>query len=282
MIRHAMTYFAPETMPELLERIGNAKDRAAVLGGGTWLIPNMTQGISRPSTVVDLRRLGLDRISEESDRVVIGARVTYDQIRSSELIQRRIPLLAHMAAQITGGRAITSQATLAGSACYASPSSDAPATLVCLEGIFRLRSRTETRDVSAQEFFVDAFKTSRRDDEVLTEIRLPFSPSNGRFGYEKLKLATGSWPIVTAAYVAGSSDAGSRLAVGGAGAKPVLLAPLHYSPGSAGTALEIGRAAAALIKKGWSDELADGNYRLKALPAVVQSALLHASGGPAR
>ena len=112
-----------------------------LIGGGTWVVPEMSHGKRRPARVIDLRRAGLGGVREDGDGA--GDR-RYDHLHGSAgvpAVATRLPLLRTLARGITGGAQIRNGGTVGGSACYASPASDMPAALVALGATLRLRSR---------------------------------------------------------------------------------------------------------------------------------------------
>jgi carbon-monoxide dehydrogenase medium subunit len=254
----------------------------AVLGGGTWLVPNMSLGASAPDVVLDTRHLGLQSIEESPDELLIGARVTYEQIKASALVRRHAPLLALMANKITGGLQITGQGTLGGSACYANPSSDVPACLAVLGARLQLASSMGQRDVPAAEFFTAAFVTARRADELLTSIVIPKCASP-RAGYYKLKFSTGSWPIVTAACLplSDGEKPGLRIGIGGACVTPVVFSVDMAAQEAASVEASVAAAATQSIVDEWSDEFAGPGYR-RAVAGAIAVRALRACQGAAR
>ena len=133
-----------------------------MLGGGTWLIPNMTFATCQPKIVLDPRHLGLSSMTESDDEVLIGARVTYHAALNSPVVRTHLPLLAKMSEQITGGMSIVGQGTIGGSACYANPSSDVPACLLALRARLQFRSTEGTREIDAAKFYRGPFATARQ------------------------------------------------------------------------------------------------------------------------
>lgn len=281
MIAHRFAYRAPETLDAALALLAEHGAEASVMAGGTWLVPNMTHAVERPAFVLDARHLGLDGLAEDGEEVVLGAFATYGRILASDLARAAVPVLHAMAGQITGGPQIVRRATAGGSACYGSPSSDVPACLVAHEGRMILRSVRGTRAVAARDFFRAPFETDRRPDEVLTEIRLRKVPRGCAASYRKLKVSTGSWPIVTAAHVARPLPGGRlahRVAIGGANARPVLWEGESAGGPSRDELAGMAAAAAAGIDAEWADELAGPGYRRRAAPGVVLQALLRSLG----
>ena len=222
MIRRRFDYHAPDSLHEAIALV-SARD-ARCLAGGTWIVPLMTSGEIAPASIVDLRSAGLQYVRADGEAIVIGATATYSDLAGSELVRDRLSLLANVASSITGGAQIRNQATLGGSACYAFPSSEAPAAIVALGARMRLASSGSTREVGAREFFAGAFTTAVAEDELLHEIAIAVSPGM-RFGYYKLKLCQSSWPVATAAFAIELDAAGicrsATAVLGGVAATPL-------------------------------------------------------------
>ena len=277
MIAQHFAYEMPSDMGQATALLDQHGDDIAVLGGGTWLVPNMTSGAQSPKIVLDARHLGLQGISETSDAVVLGARVTYEQLKSSPTVRHGAPLLTLMAQEITGGLQITGQGTIGGSACYGNPASDVPACLVALRARLRLNSATGQRDMAADDFFAaGAFTTARRAGELLTEIVIPKEAST-RAGYYKLKFSGGSWPIVTAACIA-QGDSLIRIAIGAACPTPVVFELPISGMTARDLEAKVVQTAAAMIVDEWSDEFAGPGYRRQVAGAIAVRALRACQG----
>lgn len=272
MIRHRFEYRAPREIEEAVQILARAGDDCAVLGGGTWLVPNMTFATHQPKIVLDPKHLELASIVEFDDEILVGARTSYANALRSPIVSAHLPLLASMASGITGGISITGQGTMGGSACYGNPSSEVPACLVALRARLRLRSIRGTRDVAASDFFLGSFTTARRPDEMLVGIVFPKMSSEARWGYYKLKFSTGSWPIVTAAAIVEGGHV--RVALGAATAVPILSEaklPIHASDGELKDFARSGFAVSADDEL--SDELAGPGYRRRVAHSIVLRAL---------
>ncbi|GAA1933675.1 FAD binding domain-containing protein [Nocardioides hwasunensis] len=264
-----MRYARPESLDEAVAALADGD--ATVVGGGTMVVPDMTHGRTRPAAVVDLCRAGLGGIEADGTGWTVGAMTSYAVLERS-----LVPLLARVAHGITGGPQIRHRGTVGGSACYANPGSDIPAVLVALRARLLLVGAQGSREVAARDFFRDAFETLRRPDELLATMRVPAVELP--FGYHKFKLAEGSWPIVTAACVAGER---LRVAVGGAAAVPLLLDLDRPSVGTADPAWrdhvrhEVARALSD-VGGPFDDVLAPGAYKARIAPAIVARAVADA------
>ena len=275
MIAHPFAYCCPVTTQEAAQALADSAGNAAIMAGGTWLVPHMSRAERRPGLVVDLRRLGLDEIRQADDSITLGSCVTYDQLKSSPIVQDALPVLTIMAHGITGGTGITSQGTIGGAACYGSPSSDIPGCLLALEAQLRLRGCGGTRDVPASDFFTGPFQTARHNDELLTAIMFDRPQGRARAGYSKLKLSGSSWPIVTASCCVddrGPAGLQASVAIGAAGLVPAA-ASARFASADVTAFHALGQRAVAALGPGWSDELADAAYRVEVAPEVARRAV---------
>ena len=237
-----MRYHRPVT-PAAAAGLAAELEDVLVVGGGTLAVPLLARGRANPADILDLSAAGLGRVGREEGWIVLGATVPY-----AALATAGHPLLARMAAGVTGGPQIRNRGSVGGSACHANPASDVPAVLVALGARLRLSSGRES---PASEFFRGAFEADLRPGEILLEIAVPVPEAGTRFGYVKVKHAHGSWPIATAAAVVRPD----RIEVVLGGVAPV---PLRW----AGDAPD-----------GWSDELADAGYRRALAPVVARRAV---------
>jgi carbon-monoxide dehydrogenase medium subunit len=283
MISREFDYHLPSTLEEASSLLANLGGDAVVLGGGTMLVPSMTQNKISTGAIIGLTALNLDMITLENDHVCIGAMTSYADLLRSSIIADKAPLLRIMAGQITGGPSILNQGTVGGSAAFANPASDVPACLSALEATFELQSVAGIRLVAASDFIIGAFRTARRPDELLSRIHIPLAAVKPLTGYYKYKFCASSWPIVTAACVIHRGAATTvHVSVGAAATRPTL----HiFSIGIAEVSRpdswveSVAEQMAAGIEEEWTDELADGRYRRAIVPAVVKRSLLQALEG---
>jgi carbon-monoxide dehydrogenase medium subunit len=244
--------------------------KTLVIGGGTLAVPMLSQGIMRPTHVIDLGRVGADKIEVSSARIRIGSMVSYQQLITTAAVAHHMPLLHRMATGITGGIQIRNQGTLGGAACAARPQSDAPAVLVGLGAQMTLLSQRGTRVVPAHEFFQGAERTALAPDELLLDMTFPLAPIADRpAGYYKLKFAESSWPVVTAACLLSLEASDIRrsidIVIGGVSDVPLSLHLQNTSFGNPDRELithAVSRRIQALAPdRRWSDIRAGADYR---------------------
>ncbi|HEY2696522.1 MAG TPA: FAD binding domain-containing protein [Pseudonocardiaceae bacterium] len=282
MIPSTFAYEMPHSAGEAVDLMRADPLRARLLSGGTWVVPEMNRGESRPGLVVDLRRAGLSEIRAEADRIVVGATCTYATILKSTIVARQVPLLALMARAVTGGQQIHNQGTIGGSVCAALPHSDAPAAVTALAARAVIAGADGERRIAASAMFAGPGQTALEPGEVLTALEFPARTGFGH-GYYKLKGFEGSWPIATAAaMVAIDSDgrcSAVALAMGGVAATPMsvdLTDVLGDRPDDDEVLARAGQRAAETLDAPWSDIFASDDYRAAVAPTVARRALKRA------
>ncbi len=253
MITNYFRYEMPDTIQEAVAILAEAPETTTVVGGGTWVVPEMSQHLRKPTAIVELRRAGVGSITRDGDAITIGAATNYLTAISSE---HTPAMLRSMAEHVTGGSQIQGQGTIGGSACYAYPSSDVPGALVALGATMNLRSATGARQVAVDDFFVSAYSTCLQADELLESITIDAAMAARPAVHLKFRVAEGSSPIVTASCVVDESGSVTSVTIGGATPRP-FTASLDADADQAGVAA----AVRPLVIDPWEDVLATGNFR---------------------
>jgi carbon-monoxide dehydrogenase medium subunit len=182
---------------------------AKLISGGQTLVPTLRQRLARPSHVVDIAHLGeLRGISEQGDRLVIGATTTHAEVAASELVRQRIPGLAHLAGLI-GDPPVRHLGTIGGSIANNDPAADYPAAVLALNATVQTSKRT----IAADDFFTGLFETALDSGEIVLRVSFPVPR---RSAYEKFHQSASRFALV-GVFVAVLADGSIRAAVTGAG-----------------------------------------------------------------
>lgn len=233
MYTTAFDYHAPASLDEALSLLREHGDEAKLLAGGHSLIPAMKLRFAQPKHLVDLRRVpGLVGIHEDEGALVIGAMTTYAAVQASDLVDRKLPVLAE-AVRVIGDPLVRNMGTVGGSLAHADPGADLPALALALDAELRLRGRGGERTVNAEDFFVGLMETALRPTDVLTEVR--FQIPSGRTGaaYEKHKHSASGYALVGVAAVVRLADGDNiewaRVAMTGLGVQPTRAEPVEWA-----------------------------------------------------
>ena len=217
-------YEAPTTVAEAVGLLAEHEDEASVLAGGQSLIPLMALRLARPAVLVDINGIGeLSGVSVTDDRVAIGAMTREYVAEESQTIADTVPLLA-AALPLIGHEAIRSRGTIGGSLAHADPAAELPAVALALDAEFVLRGRARGRVIPAADWFQGYLATSRRPDEMLTEVRFPAAKPGTGVAFEEVTRRHGDFAIVGVAVSLTLTDgviSDARLAFAGVGDVPV-------------------------------------------------------------
>jgi carbon-monoxide dehydrogenase medium subunit len=174
---------------------------------------------------------------------------------------------------------VRNRGTVGGSIAHADPASDLPAVILALGATVLARSSGGERTIPAGEFFLGPFQTALRDEEILTEIRLPGASDTVGSAYRSLtQLASGYSIVGVAAVVArsGASISVAQIGVTGVGEVAYRATAVERAlSGSDGSADAI-VAAAVHATEGQtvaSDIHADAEYRARMAQVFVRRAV---------
>jgi carbon-monoxide dehydrogenase medium subunit len=215
-------YHVPSTVEEACELLGSLED-AKVLAGGQSLIPLLNFRLARPAHLVDINRInGLDAIYERDGGVAVQALARQAAVEDSEVVARACPLLT-AAVRLVAHRVIRNRGTVCGSLAHADSASELPAVLLALGGKVIARSSRGDRVIAAEELFTGVFETAIAPDELLVEAWFPASPKPSAIVEESRR--HGDFAL------AGVVRSGTRLALFGVAATPVLADPADPTSG---------------------------------------------------
>jgi len=173
MFPNRFEYLSPISLEETLSLLSNHRDEAKLLAGGQSLISLMKLRLANPKYLIDLGRIAdLHYLRDDGDKISIGALTTYAQIKESEPLRNKCPLLPQTAC-VVGDAQVRNRGTLGGSLAHADPHGDMPAAILALEAELKAVGPNGARWIKADDFFITMFTTALAPDEILTEIRVP-------------------------------------------------------------------------------------------------------------
>lgn len=178
-------YYRPRSLNEALKLLNDLED-SKVLAGGTDLVLDMKIGRYRPKNIIDISHLNeLKYIKDDGKFIRIGAGTPLQIILESNIVRRKIPVLTE-AIEVMGSWQLRNVATIGGNLCNASPAADTAPPLLVLEAQLKLESIEGYRYVPITKFFHGPRLTELKKNELLTEIIIPYPPSNAGMKFLKL------------------------------------------------------------------------------------------------
>ncbi len=166
--------FLPRTVDECLKFLADDPARTKVVAGGTDLVPQMRNGVTKPARVVDLSGVPALRTVEVADGagLRLGAAVTARTIELDARIRMRYPALAESGA-LVGSVQVRNLASVGGNLCNAAPSADMAPPLIALDTAAVIAGPKGQRRVPLAEFFTGVRQTVLAPDELLVELAVP-------------------------------------------------------------------------------------------------------------
>ena len=274
-------YHAPATIDETLDLLAKYADAdGRVLAGGQSLVPTMAFRLARPRHLIDINGIKeLDYLEIQDGKLCIGARVRHAAFQKpvvdgplGRLLTTVVRHIAHVPIRTRG--------TFCGSIAHADPAAEWCAVAIALEAEMVCESRRGgLRVVAARDFFKDIMTTALKDDELLSEVRLPLLPAEAQVGFAEFSRRAGDYGIaiaVTSYRLRNGIMSDMRIAVGGAEAKPRRLTEAERTltgrPPSSGIFQSAAHAAAKAIEP-LDDESISADYRRAVVRAMVCRAL---------
>jgi carbon-monoxide dehydrogenase medium subunit len=278
------TYHAPKTVAEALDILAEvAEDDGRVLAGGQSLVPTMAFRLARPRHLVDINGLReLDYIERQDGKLLIGAATRHAAFERPVVDGPLGRLLAEVVRHVAH-HPIRTRGTFCGSIAHADPASEWCTVAAAFDAEMVAESAKGARVITAKDFFKGIMTTALRDDELLTEVRLPILSADTRAGFAEFSRRAGDYAVAMAVgsyRLKAGAMADMRIAIGGAEATPRRMTEAERTligrPPNLGTFQAAAHTAVKSI-----DPLHDANvsagYRREIARAMVVRALEHAS-----
>ena len=164
------TFAAPRTLAELLVLRAEHPAAQLIAGGTDVNVPGL-YGRSARRTTISLGNVAELRVIEDrSDRLTIGATVTYAE--ATPALVALAPALGAYLARL-GSVQVRNVGTLGGNLGTASPIGDMLPVFLALEAEIEVASGRGARRIAADDFFRGYRVTALEPDEVIVSIRLP-------------------------------------------------------------------------------------------------------------
>ena len=171
------------------------------MSGGIALMLMMKAGVLRPSRLVSLRRLGLDRIElGAKGELRIGAMATLRALEKSPHVQQGWPVIKRTLRTLSNVR-VRNVATVGGALAHGDPHMDLPPLLSALGATVTIASGGGERTSRVEDLYAGYLETTLKQGELVTQVQVP---ALGARKAAYLKCTTRSaddWPALGVAVV---------------------------------------------------------------------------------
>lgn len=166
------TLVSARTVANAVEVLGAGEGWRPIAGGTDLMVLFNAGRLPYWKLVSVLEIPELRGIQIRDAEILLGAGVTYSQIRRSDILQSDFPLLC-AAASWTGGVANQNRGTIGGNIVNASPAADSLPALLVYDAELQLASVHGERSLPYRDFHTGYKQMQMQPDELLCEIRLP-------------------------------------------------------------------------------------------------------------
>jgi aerobic carbon-monoxide dehydrogenase medium subunit len=258
MIAKQFQFYRPTELSQVLALLGQDLGDVKLLAGGMSLVPAMNLGLARPDAVVSLNHVpSLDAVSVDGEHLSLGALVRHQRIETDRQIRAACPLLAEAAGLIADVQ-VRHRGTVGGSLVHADPAANYVPVMVALAARFRLVSQAGERWADAKIFFRGLLETDLQPGEILAGVVVPVH-----------------FAIVNAAALV-DHDAWSRVVIGGATAKPIIVEERFENRSSTQLIDHLGNAVYAACDEPLEDMHASAEYRRSMARVVARRVVAEA------
>ena len=260
----------PRSLSDAHSILGNS-DRAAILAGGTVIMPVLNYGTDAFDTLVSLGAIGLSGISIASGRATIGSTTTLSEIAAVDELAFLLPAL-----DAIGSPTLRNMATVGGNLFVKQPYGDLAACLIALGAEATIAGPAGQRSEPVERTVVATLDKG----EIVTSVSFAL-PAAGTFKFRKAtRKAFNSAAIVTVAAVVGTSSgaiSACRIALGGVARSAIRASAVEAA--LAGQPLDRASVEAAAKEAAkdiapFDDAYASAWYRARVTPVHIRRALL--------
>jgi len=207
----------PGSLTEALALLGG--DAAArPMSGGTALMLMMKAGVLRPSRLVSLGRLSLEKIEfGPAGTLRIGAMTTLRALERSDAVRMGWPVIAKALRTLANVR-VRNVATVGGALAHAEPHMDLPPLLAALGARVLIEGKNGKRQLPVEDLYAGYLENTLKPGEIITQVEVP---ALGKRRAAYLKCTTRSaddWPAVGVAVALDSHE--SRIFISAAVDRP--------------------------------------------------------------
>jgi CO/xanthine dehydrogenase FAD-binding subunit len=216
-------YHQPEALDVALDQIANG---ATPIAGATGLYTGRGK---RDLKLVDVTRLGLDKIQVTNDAVIIGATVTLGQLAHATDIPAMAGAMLRKAARGIASTPLRNAITLGGNVAHVVYWADMPVALLALDAIVEVQ---RAGNASSQRPIADCLRDGKKAWEggLITSFRIPLATGTLGFGYERFTRTASDYAFASTCVtmrVDGGKAADVRVALGAVQSRPSRVAELE-------------------------------------------------------
>lgn len=276
------SFYEPAGLEEAIEILQKNKGNAALLAGGSDLIPKIKAEKIDVEHIISINDMETLKNIDCSEVVglTFGAAVTLRDLEKNADVKAQYPAL-YEGIHSMASTQIRNVGTVVGNICNAVPSADTAPALLVYDAEINIAGPEGIRTVKAADFFTGVCKTVLEPDEIVVSISLPAPAKESSSKYIKFTVRRALELAMVGVAVNGAAENGVcsdiKIALGAVAATPVRAANAEaYLKGKEITAEVIEEAALIASEKDCqpiSDKRASAEYRKALVKSCTKDAL---------
>ncbi len=216
-------YYRPESLNQAFELMEQSSGQSRYIAGGTDLMVQIKQGLTRAENLISLRQISeLQGIEEDDSGVLIKGMTLLRDIETDPLVRDLAPVLQQAVASLANVQ-VRNVATLGGNLVNASPAGDSIPALLVLDSRLVLAGPEGERTLPLSDFFLGPGQTRLQPLEILKAVKIPAPFENSRAAFSKIGRSAKDLALVNAAVLIRLEETTCsfcRLAAGAVGPTP--------------------------------------------------------------
>jgi len=215
----------PRTLREAIALLGEASARP--FSGGTAVMLMMKAGVLRPSRLVSLRNLSLEKIEVGSDGALrVGAMATLRALEKSAAVRAGWPAITRTLRTLSNVR-VRNVATIGGHLAHGDPHTDLPPLLCVLGATVTVAGKDGERRVPVEKLYAGYLETTLRPGDLITQVQIPPMGTRRAVYLKCTTRSADDWPAVGVAVVFEPEKEEFSLVVSAATDKPTRVASVE-------------------------------------------------------
>jgi aerobic carbon-monoxide dehydrogenase medium subunit len=191
----------PKTLREAIALLHADDTNIRPMSGGTALMLMMKAGVMRPTRLVSLGKLGLDKIEiGPGGGLRIGSMVSLRQLEKSDLVRRGWPAIARTLLTLSNVR-VRNVARLGGHLAHGDPHTDLPPLLSALGAVATIAGPAGERQAPVEALYAGYLETTLAPNELIVRIDVPAMGKKQAAYLKCTTRAVDDWPAVGVAVV---------------------------------------------------------------------------------
>ncbi|MFW9996259.1 MAG: FAD binding domain-containing protein [Candidatus Odinarchaeota archaeon] len=212
MVTNVKEYHVPGTVEQAINLLARDMD-TRVLAGGSSLVRMKNLAIE---ALVDIRKLNLSYVKEESGRTAIGAATTVTEMLEHPLVAKLGGGVMKEACAAIADTPLRNVITLGGNIAKIYYWCDLPAVLLALEAEIVVQGKDGKRVIDAETFFSKQPARLLDKSEIITEVIFPVIKGQGLFHkFAKTKVDYAIFDVVVYLEKEGKVCKKARIAISG-------------------------------------------------------------------